>query len=312
MNRPSLWELECFVAVAEELQFFKAAKRLHISQPPLSRQIQALETNLGVQLLRRNTRTVELTPPGEVFLDDARKILHHLDRASFAARRSGKGESERLRLGCSSAMLGPDLIQVFRSFRDERPTCQLELLDLRPTDQLRRIENESLDGGLIVGAPARHSSDLKFLVWKTERLMLGLPERHPLSVKMVLSLQELRNEGWVVPSRASKPALRELLDELCTAAGFRPRIVLESDSVQAVLAMVAVENGIGLFTETQTRLIDRGVVFRPLNTRKAVVKRTHVWHAGKNSEALLAFQKVLRQQGGQEPAIKNQVHGVSV
>jgi DNA-binding transcriptional LysR family regulator len=89
MNRPSLWELECFVAVAEELHFSNAAKRLHISQSPLSRQIQALETKLGVQLLRRKTRTVELTLPGKVFLDDAREILHHLDRASFAAHRSG-------------------------------------------------------------------------------------------------------------------------------------------------------------------------------------------------------------------------------
>ena len=122
---------------------------------------------------------------------------------------------------------------------------------------------------------------------------------------MVLSLQELRNEGWVVPSRASAPALRERLDELCTAAGFRPRIVLESDSLQAVPAMVVAENGIGLFSETLTRLIDRGVVFRPLNTRKAVVKRSLVWQAGKNSEALLAFQKVLRRQGAASPAMKN-------
>src|SRR6266436_4498378 len=120
MNRPSLWELECFVAVAEELHFSnaakRAAKRLHISQPPLSRQIQALETKLGVQLLRRKTRTVELALPGEVFLDDAREILRHLDRAALAAHRSGGGEIERLRLGFISALLGPDLIQVLRSF----------------------------------------------------------------------------------------------------------------------------------------------------------------------------------------------------
>jgi DNA-binding transcriptional LysR family regulator len=307
MNRPSLWELECFVAVAEELHFSNAAKRLHISQSPLSRQIQALETKLGVQLLRRKTRTVELTLPGKVFLDDAREILHHLDRASFAAHRSGGGEIERLRLGFLSSLLGPDLIQVLRSFRDERPTCQVELLDLPAADQLWRIENGTLDGGLIGGAPAKHSSDLKFLVWKTERYMVGLPERHPLSVKMVLSLQELRNERWVLTSRATAPAFRHRIDELCTAAGFRPRIVLESDRSQAVLAMVAAENGIGMFTETITRLIDRGVVFRPLNTRKAVLQHTLVWQADKNSEALLAFQKILRHQADHKPAIKHQV-----
>ena len=307
MNRPSLWELECFVAVAEELHFSKAAKRLHISQPPLSRQIQALETKLGVQLLRRKTRTVELTLPGEVFLEDAREILHHLDRASFAAHRSGGGEIERLRLGFISALLGPDLIQVLRSFRHERPACQVELLDLPAADQLARIQNGVLDGGLIGGAPAKHASDLKFLMWNTERWLVGLPERHLLSAKKVLSLQELRNEKWVLTSRTTAPAFRQRIDELCMAAGFRPRIVLESDRTQAVLAMVAAESGIGMFTETIARLIDSGVAFRALDTRKAVLQHTFVWQADKNFEPLLAFQKILRRYSGHKAAIKNEL-----
>src|SRR5260370_8560068 len=98
MNRPSLWELECFVAVAEELHFSNAAKRLHLSQPPLTRQIQSLERKLEVQLLRRKTRTVELTLPGELFLADAREIFNHLDRASFTANRSGEQETNLLTL----------------------------------------------------------------------------------------------------------------------------------------------------------------------------------------------------------------------
>src|SRR5258708_32964523 len=114
MNRPSLWELECFVAVAEALHFSTAARRMHICQSPLSRQIQALETKLGVQLLRRKTRTVELTLPGKVFLDDAREILHHLDRASFAAHRRGGGVIELLRLWLLRSLLRPDTLPVLR------------------------------------------------------------------------------------------------------------------------------------------------------------------------------------------------------
>src|SRR5260370_38169827 len=102
----------------------------------MTRQIQSLERKLEVQLLRRKTRTVELTLPGELFLADAREILNHLDRASFAANRSGGGETERLRLGFLSALLGPDLIRVLRSFRDQRPPCQGELLDQPATAQL--------------------------------------------------------------------------------------------------------------------------------------------------------------------------------
>src|SRR4029077_8685419 len=86
-------------------------------------------------------------------------------------------------------------------------------------DQFSRIQNGTLDCGLIGGVPAKHSSDLKFLVWKTERWLVGLPERHPSSVKAVLSLQELRNEKWVLTSRATAPAFRERIDKLCTAAG---------------------------------------------------------------------------------------------
>src|SRR5258708_1126261 len=163
MDRPSLWELECFVAVAEELHFSKAAKRLQISQPPLSRQIQALERKLGVQLLRRKIRTVELTLPGELFLADAREILNHLDRASFAANRSGGGEIERLRLGFLSSLLGPDLIEVLRSFRDERPTSQVELLDLPAADQLWHLQHGTLDGGLIGAPHPNHSTNLRSL-----------------------------------------------------------------------------------------------------------------------------------------------------
>ena len=111
----------------------------------------------------------------------------------------------------------------------------------------------------------------------------------------------------MLTSRTTAPAFRQRIDELCMAAGFRPRIVLESDRTQAVLAMVAAESGIGMFTGTIARLIDSGVVFRALDTRKAVLQHTFVWQADKNSEPLLAFQKILRRYSGHEPAIKKQV-----
>src|SRR5258708_16046325 len=115
MNRPSLWELECFVAVAEELHFSEAAKRLHLSQPPLTRQIQSLERKLEVQLLRRKTRTVELTLPGELFLADAREILNHLDRASFAATRRAREKTHPPRLGFLCAILPPSPFPILYS-----------------------------------------------------------------------------------------------------------------------------------------------------------------------------------------------------
>lgn len=295
MDRPSVRELECFVAVAEELHFSKAAKRLHMSQPPLSRQIQSLERKLGVQLLRRKTRSVELTSPGRSFLNDAREALHHLDRAMITVQRMEQGETERLRLGFIGYLLAPDLVEVLRAFRKARPQCQVELVDMEPGDQLNDIRENKLDGGFFGIGPTEPLWDLKLFNWKTVHLVIVLPEDHRLAQKHCkLTLANLKDENWVMVSRNRAAPFRGLVDELCTAAGFMPRIVQESDSVQAVLAMVAAGTGITIASETLTQMLDRGLAYRTLASRNAVLRRNFVWRNEVNSEALRVFNSVLR------------------
>jgi DNA-binding transcriptional LysR family regulator len=295
MDRPSVRELECFVAVAEELHFSKAAKRLHMSQPPLSRQIQSLERKLGVQLLKRKTRLVELTSPGRSFLNDARETLHSLDRAMITVQRMQQGENERLRLGFIGYLLAPDLVEVLRGFRKARPQCQVELVDMEPGDQLNDIREGKLDGGFFGIGPAEPLWDLKMFNWKTVPLVIVLPEDHRLAQKPCkLTLANLKEENWIMISRNRASAFRELIDELCLAAGFLPRIVQESDSVQAVLAMVAAGTGIAIASETLTQMIARGLAYRMLASRNAVLRRNFVWRSEVNSEALRVFNSVLR------------------
>ena len=295
MDRPSVRELECFVAVAEELHFSKAAKRLHMSQPPLSRQIQSLERKLGVQLLRRKTRSVELTSPGRSFLNDAREALHHLDRAMIRVQRMQQGETERLRLGFIGYLLAPDLVEVLRAFRKTRPQCQVELVDMEPFDQLNDIREGKLDGGFFGIGPAEPLWDLKLFNWKTVPLVIVLPEDHRLAQKHCkLTLANLKDENWVMVSRNRAAPFRGLVDELCTAAGFMPRIVQESESVQAVLAMVAAGTGIAIASETLTQMLDRGLAYRTIASRNAVLRRNFVWRSEVNSEALRVFNSVLR------------------
>ena len=295
MNRPAVRELECFVAVAEELHFSKAAKRLHMSQPPLSRQIQSLEQKLGIQLLKRKTRLVELTPPGRNFLNDAREILFRLDRAAMAAQRMQLGENERLRLGFIGYLLAPDLVDVLRAFREARPQCQVELVDMEPGDQLTDIREGKLDGGFFGIGPAGPLWNLSLFNWKTVPLVIVLPEDHRLTHKTSkVPLAHLKDENWVMISRNRAAGFRALIDELCVEAGFLPRIVQESDSVQAVLAMVAAGTGIAIASETLTQLIGRGLAYRTLASRGAVLRRNFVWRAGANSEALQVFNEVLR------------------
>ena len=295
MDRPSVRELECFVAVAEELHFSKAAKRLHMSQPPLSRQIQSLERKLGVQLLKRKTRMVELTTPGRSFLNDARETLHRLDRAMITVQRMQQGENERLRLGFIGYLLAPDLMEVLRAFRKARPQCQVELVDMEPGDQLTDIREGKLDGGFFGIGPAEPLWDLKLFNWKTVPLVIVLPEDHRLAHKSCrLTLASLKEENWVMISRSRAAPFRGLVDELCLGAGFLPRIVQESDSVQAVMAMVAAGTGIAIASETLTQMIDRGLAYRALASRNAVLRRNFVWKSDVNSEALRVFNSVLR------------------
>jgi DNA-binding transcriptional LysR family regulator len=295
MDRPSVRELECFIAVAEELHFSKAARRLHMSQPPLSRQIQSLERKLGVQLLRRKTRSVELTSPGRNFLNDARETLHRLDRAMITVQRMQQGETERLRLGFIGYLLAPDLVEVLQAFRKARPQCQVELIDMEPGDQLNDIREGKLDGGFFGIGPEEPLFDLKLFNWKTVPLVIVLPEDHRFARKPCkLTLANLKDENWVMISRNRAAPFRGLVDELCLAAGFSPRIVQESDSVQAVLAMVAAGTGIAIASETLTQMIGRGLVYRILVSRNAVLRRNFVWRNEANSEALKVFNNVLR------------------
>lgn len=280
MNRPSVHELECFTAVAEELNFSRAAARLNLSQPPLSRQIQSLEEKLGVRLLNRSTRAVSLTPAGALYLEDARQVLTRLDGAADAVRRTATGEHARLRLAFVGALLDEGLVKVLRAFRARHPRCQIHLADLPPSEQLEALRAGQVDGAFIGAPPQRPGRGLATLVWKREPLLVALPEGHPFAGHKALPLKQLKAEGWVMVSSAAAPAFRQQFEGLCRGAGFRPHVVQESDRVAAVLTMVAAAQGISLLPESLGRLIGLGVVLRPLKSRQPKLEHTFVWRGG--------------------------------
>src|ERR1700733_9231021 len=149
MDRISIRELEYFVAVAEELSFSRAAARLHLSQPPLSRHIQALESKLGTSLLKRDTQTVSLTEPGALLLADGRSILRQLDRAAEAVQRTSKGEVERLELGFTPSALDNRLSRVLYEFRHSHPQVQLRMRELDSPQLMEALQEETLDGAFV-------------------------------------------------------------------------------------------------------------------------------------------------------------------
>lgn len=246
----TLRELECFGAVAEELSFTRAARRLHLAQPALSRHIRTLEEKIGTRLFDRQPRAVALTAAGRVFHEDSRGLLAQLVRAGETARRAALGEESRLRIGFVSAVLGGEIMRVLRRFREAHPAVQLLLHDLLPAEQMRLIAEGRLDAGFVGLLPTERTAGLRFVPWHRERLFVFVPSGHPLSRRSRVEVGALRGERFVAVSSEAAPAFSARVHDLCRQAGFRPRIVLESSRAQAVAIMVAAGCGVAILPES--------------------------------------------------------------
>ncbi len=295
MNRPTIRELECFTAVAEELNFSRAARRLNLSQPPLTRQIQSLEEKLGCPLLERSTRSVAITAAGRLFLEDARAVLQRLDAARDAVLRAAGGEVTRLRIGFVGALLDESLVRLLQTFREAHPQCQVALEDLSPAAQLEALAAGRIDGAFLGAPPHSLRRGLASFIWQREPLGIALPAAHPLAAAQSLPIARLRDEGWIMVSREAAPAFRRQFDTLCAAEGFKPRIVQESERVAAVLTMVAAGQGISLLPVTMGRFLTQGVAIRPLPGRKPpTLDHTFVYPKTHPAPPLADFVRLLQ------------------
>lgn len=293
INRPTIQEIECFLAVADELSFSRAARRLHLSQPPLSRHIRSLEEKLGATLFSRSTRSVALTDAGSLYRTDARDLMMKLDSAGAAVRRVQAGEVVRLRLAFVGALVDEKLVDVLRRFRRLHPGCQIHLSDLAPGSQLEALREGSIDAGFIGAAPLNPGRHLQTFIWQQEPLEIALPESHPLATQRTIRPAQLKDEGWVMVSSEAAPAFRAQFDRFCTKTELKPRIVQESERVAAVLTMVAAEQGISLLPVTLSRTIGHGVVFRPLHAFKMTLEHTFA-HAKETNPPLKDLIKLLK------------------
>lgn len=295
MNRPSVVELECFVAVAEESNFSKAARRLNLTQPPLSRHVRSLEEKLGSRLFDRNTRSVALTPAGAMFLRDASAALVALDFAAESVRRADLGETARLRIAFVGALLDESFVRVIQAFRKTHPHCQVHLSDLPPGGQMERIEDGSVDFAFVGAHPRRLPRNVRSFLWKREPLLVALSEDHSLASSDAVRLRELSDSPWVMVSRRAAFEFRLQFDELCKDQGFKPRIVEETDRVPAVLTMVAAGQGISLLPAGVSHLLPSGVRFLPVSSRKRpMLEHACLYRESQGSEEAAVFLSVLR------------------
>ena len=285
----SLRELECFVAVAEELSFTRAARRMHLSQPPLSRHIQSLEARLGVQLFLRSPRSVALTPAGRAFVADTKGALNQLQRAADRAKRAARGEVTRLDLGFVSAVLKPELISILQRFRTAYPAVNLTLHDCPPADQLRAIAEGRLDGGFVGSSPATPSASLVFIPWSREPLMAFLPRGHRSQHATKVRLADLAGEPFVMVAAESAPCFSLQIHELCSRAGFRPKVVQEAVRGQAVAVMVAAGAGVAILPASMARIAGDAVVAIPLADKGTAVTYVFAHRSGDKAASLRDF-----------------------
>jgi DNA-binding transcriptional LysR family regulator len=292
VSRIELRHLRYFVAVAEELHFRRAAERLHMSQPPLSQQIAALEREIGAELLVRSRRRVELTPAGARLLEDARRILASVDSAVAAVARVAAGEEGRLAVGfVGSAMYGA-FPGIVRAFRDRHPDVALELRELSTADQLAALHDGRVQVGVV--RPPETDSDLATLEIASERVVAALPAGHPLAARERLRLRDLAGEPFVAMDQRTAPGLRARLIEARGELGGAPEIVQETSEMQTLIGLVATGLGVSLVPGSVSALARDGVVYRELEGFAPTVDLSLAWRADDDSPLTANFVAVAR------------------
>ncbi len=259
-----LSQLRCFVAVAEELHFSRAAERLNMTQPPLSRQIRLLEHSVGVPLLERTSRSVMLTAAGKAFLPEATRILRLSQEAAVKARRTASGEQGTLSIGFSSASGYSLLPAVVRALRQCCPGVALTLKELVSTAQVEALNAGEIDIGLM--RPHSFNSELESVLMVTESLMLAILESDAHTWPEAPTLQCLHGRPFVMYSPYEARPFYHMLSERFAKAGVVPDIVEYIGQVHTMLALVGAGMGAALIAEGAGRLKFEGIVLRKVTT----------------------------------------------
>ena len=262
-----LSQLRCFVAVAEELHFGRAAMRLNMTQPPLSRQVQLLERILGVVLLDRTSRSVRLTPAGRSFLIEARRILRLAESASLATRRIASGEAGRVAIGFTAASGYSFLPKLVELARERLPTVDLALREMVTGEQIEALLTGRIDLGLI--RPPLNRPEFDKLRVMTEPLVAALPAGDPRLDKAVVSLADFDALPMIMYAPEGAGYFHGMLSGLFDAAGVSPLQVQHMSQIHSMLALVHARIGAAVVPEAAMRLHFDGVEFRPLDITPA-------------------------------------------
>lgn len=288
-----LRQLKYFVAVAEEQSFGNAAKRLHMSQPPLSIQIKGLEEEIGVRLLDRTTRRVDLTDAGRAFLDKAREVLVASEEAKSVARGAELGLQGRLEVGFVSTATLSILPPALRLFRERFGDVELDLKELSSTEQLQALYEGNIRVGL-VRMPLR-APEIELEPILEEPLVVALPADHPLGARDSITIEEIADLPLIFFERRQEPGSHEQIVELLGRVGALPKVAQYAVHLQTVVGLVASDMGIAILPASARKLRRDGVVYRRLDARDATSWLGLMWLEKEDSALIENFNDIIRE-----------------
>lgn len=288
-----LRHLRYFIAVAEELNFSRAASRLHIAQPPLSQQIRSLEAELGVKLFERDKRPLKLTSAGKEFLKEARLVFTQVEQAVRVAQRASRGEIGRLVVGFNSSATQSVLPKILRIFRERFLQVELILRELDSYHQLQSLHNHQIDCGFLHMQDI-NDSNISCMSVLQEPLVIALPENHPLALQTIIPLQALAGESFILPPHHMGQDFYSQVINLCQQAGFHPTVVQEARWLQTVLGLVAGGIGVALVPASMQNLQRTGVVYKAVQGETFQIEMVVAWRRDDTSGVLKEFLKVVQ------------------
>jgi DNA-binding transcriptional LysR family regulator len=284
--------LRYFVTLAEELHFGRAARRLAITQPPLSLAIRGMEDELGVLLFARTRRQVALTHAGSAFLEQARSVLARASEAVAVAQAAARGEVGRLTIGYMSASIFTLLPPVLREFAAGHPGVRLDLRELTLPQQVAALQGGDIHAGFV--RPPVTDAELASELLLAEPLRVALPAGHALTSLRRIRMAKLANEPFVMFQRTPGLVLHDLVLGFCLQHGVAPRVTQEASQTHAVVGLVSAGIGVALVPASAQEIRLRGVEFRPLAEKSPPVGTSLAWRRDDASPVLKAFIETAR------------------
>lgn len=280
-----------FIAVAEELHFRRAAERLNLAQPALSRAIKQLEHSIGTVLLARTKRRVQLTPAGSVFLDGCRRALNTIERSAERALQAKDGKIGHLSIAYTDFAISGVLPEIIERFRRDVPGVTLDIIHMFTENQIDALHRQAIDFGFLTGPLT--NAGFEGIQIQQDKLVVALPEDHPLAASGEIALADIADEPIIAGTPREWKHFDYHLHSLYRANGITPRIIQEAFNSEGIFGLVAANMGISILTASAQNYFRKGVSILPLGDEHPYIPTEATWNPKSVSPAMELFIELL-------------------